>query len=122
MGFKTKPNLVLMDNSDNVITNGALSYSDNKSKQLFVIPAGFMSDCATIPQALWSVVGHPLMHEYRYATLLHDFLYRNGVVKRKMADRILREALIDEGCNEELASMFYIAVRAFGKQFYRGVE
>ena len=122
MGFKSKPNVVLMDGLDTVILNGALSYFDVRSKQLFVIPAGFVSDCATIPKTLWSVVGHPLMHQYRYPTILHDFLYGNGVVKRKTADKILRDALVYEGCDKELAAMFYLAVRTFGNEFYCGVK
>ena len=121
MPFIDRPDLILLDRSDSVFTDGILSYYDELSKQLFSIAPKFKSDCATIPQSFWTLVGHPLLALYRYPTILHDFLYENGVVKRKIADKMLRNALIEEGCDAELAAIFYLAVRTFGKEFYRGV-
>lgn len=62
----------------------------------FEIPAGFQTDFASIPQALWSLVGDP-GGPWAPAAVVHDFLYRSGIVPRAEADRTFREAMADLG-------------------------
>lgn len=45
------------------------------------VPVGFISDGASIPQAVWSLVGSPLGGQYVRASVVHDydlFLHRYG--------------------------------------------
>lgn len=40
------------------------------------VPNGFISDGASIPKFLWSIVGSPWSGKYTQAAVLHDWLYR----------------------------------------------
>jgi hypothetical protein len=59
---------------------------------LVVVPAGFVTDFASIPRLFWTLVGHPA-GRYAQAAVLHDFLYSSRAVPRGEADRIFREAM-----------------------------
>lgn len=74
------------------------------SNRYVEVPAGFLTDGATIPRALWWLL--PPMGEYSQATTLHDYLcstyeitvVENGVptqvrITRKEIDDILTEAM-----------------------------
>ena len=45
--------------------------------QRWVIPAGFVTDFASVPRLLWPLI--PSMGAYWYAALVHDWLYINRV-------------------------------------------
>lgn len=119
MPFKTELKTDWIKNTDTIILERDLVYYDNRSKQVFVIPVGFISDGASIPQFLWSVMGHPFQADVRKAAVLHDFLYRHQVVRRKVADQMFYDALCEEGLNENKAQMFYAGVRVGGASSYR---
>ncbi|MEW8494247.1 MAG: DUF1353 domain-containing protein [Candidatus Thiodiazotropha taylori] len=40
-----------------------------------VVPAGYITDGASIPRFAWSIVGGPMSRPYIYAALPHDFRY-----------------------------------------------
>jgi len=49
-----------------------------------VVPAGFVSDFATIPRIFWRLL--PPWGRYSPAAVIHDWLYRVNGVTRKQAD------------------------------------
>ena len=59
----------------------------------YLLPAGFMTDGASIPRFLWRVCGTPLKTPRLYAALVHDFIYGGGDpdATRKDADTIYRD-------------------------------
>ncbi len=118
MSFNAYPKISFVHNKDKIVLESAMAYYDVRSKQLFVVPEGFISDGCSIPQALWSVLGHPFSKEVRVAAILHDFLYRNNVISRKKADQMFFDALVSEGMSEELAQAFYLGVRLGGASAY----
>lgn len=70
------------------------------SKKWVNVPAGYLTDGASVPQALWSIV--PPWGAYGQATVVHDILCEylsitvEGLpvaISRKEADRILGEAM-----------------------------
>lgn len=63
-----------------------------KDGSVFVVPLGFVTDGASIPRALWSLIGDPL-DTYAEAAVLHDYLYRTGCVTKEHADDLLLEAM-----------------------------
>ena len=99
-----------------------LIYYDNRSSQLFVIPAGFICDGASIPQSLWVVFGSPFDFEYRKAAFLHDFLYRNAVISKAEADQLFYDALREIGLGYTKAQSIYLAVKFFGKSSYTAIQ
>ncbi len=87
-----------------------------------VVPAGFVTDFASIPRAaLWYVDDDdPCI---LFPSVIHDYLYtRRGdlglgsrvTFSREQADQVLREAMLVCGARKAQAFVVYLAVRARG--------
>ena len=78
------------------------------------IPAGFKTDFASVPRALWALL--PPLDHYGKAAVVHDYLYRTHNVgcTRLVADKILKEACEVLGVKRWKIGALYLAVRAFG--------
>jgi len=83
----------------------------------FVVPAGFDTDFASVPRALWSLV--PPTGVYTRAAVLHDWLYRTGATTRRDADRVFRAVMLELRTRRLRALLMWAAVRAFGWLHYR---
>jgi hypothetical protein len=102
--------------SDNVRTTGVLKYDCPRTKQRFVVPAGFTCDGASIPRILWTLVGHPFDKRWRRESVLHDWFYRTTGhgISRRMADQIFYYSLRDGGLRYTKALLMYLGVRIGG--------
>jgi hypothetical protein len=102
--------------SDNVRTRGNLVYECYRLNHTFTVPTGFISDGASIPRILWTLVGHPFDRRWRKESVLHDWFYRttDHGVSRKMADKIFYDSLRDGGLRRTKAWLMYLGVRAGG--------
>lgn len=89
-----------------------LVYSANAGV-VWLVPAGFVTDMASIPRAMWSVIGHPA-DKYAPAAVLHDWLYTSHLVSRAQADELFREAMAVLGVGRVRRSVMWAAVRVFG--------
>src|SRR5947207_14425957 len=76
------------------------------------VPAGFVTDFASIPRPLWSIL--PKWEKYGPAAVVHDFLYWDQGRSRKQADRYILEAMKDGRVSFARRWSIYGAVRAFG--------
>ena len=61
-----------------------------------IVPAGFKTDFASVPRALWNIL--PPVGKYDAGAVCHDLLYREGAfngraIERGEADNVLREAM-----------------------------
>ena len=119
MPFESELEASFLSGKNEIFLTMPLHYYDNRSRELFIVPEGFICDGASIPRIAWSAVGHPFTYKVRESAVLHDFLYRNRVVKRKRADQIFYDALREQGMDNEAAQIFYLAVRAGGAAAYR---
>lgn len=119
MPFKTDLKSDFITGADEIILEIDLVYYDNRSRETFVIAPGFVCNGASIPRFLWSVLGHPFQYVARRPAILHDWLYRNKVVKRKVADQMFYDALIEEGMEADKAQLFYAGVRIGGSDAYK---
>lgn len=86
-----------------------------------VLP-GFDYDGASIPKALWSLIGPPMGELYSAAACLHDALYASKLFDRKTSDKLFHQAMIASGVSQTLAKQMYLAVRAFGESAYEDAE
>lgn len=94
---------------------------------MFKIPRRFTYDGASVPRALWSVLGMSRDGLHRAAALIHDWLYVNrGQVKgdgfsynREFADKMFYELLLYLGESRWRAWIAYKGVRLFGGRFWR---
>lgn len=106
-----------------VATNDGIAYLDDDwcvsvRSSVFVVPADFSSDGASVPRALWWLCGDPMERPRLYAAMLHDWLYTTGVVSRAEADAIYYAMLRHFGYSPVDASVNYLAVRLFGSRHY----
>jgi len=78
----------------------------------FEVPAGFISDGATVPRILWPLF--PPVGKYLKATLVHDYLLTQNPHDRKTADLAFRQCLHSLGIARWRANIMFYAVRGFG--------
>ena len=81
------------------------------------IPRGFISDGASIPRFLWSLIGSPFHPTFMPAALCHDYLLSIMVDRthKPAIDREFRRLLLANGVRKGRANLMYRAVRIFGK-------
>jgi len=100
----------------------ARSFTCRTSYGLFIIPAGFESDGASIPKIFHSILGP--FGGYFPAALLHDFLYSPSSAtfyhfEREDADFLFLEAMFNLGVGWPTRHTIHAAVRGFGRRFFR---
>lgn len=90
---------------------------DFPSNKTVTVPAGFLTDGASIPRALWSFASP--IGRHAQAAILHDYLCEcltvmvDGTpefITRKEADQIFRESLMVLGVPKLKARTMYMAV------------
>lgn len=92
---------------------GDFGYTDRDGKH-WAAPKDMYTDGASIPRALWSLVGSPFTGHYRRAALVHDRACDDAHgdrQKRREADRMFYFACRDGGCPPREATILYIGVR-----------
>lgn len=87
----------------------------------FVVPAGFVTDGASVPPIFWPVVGHPYSPSSLRAAILHDYLCRlreaSGLESRS-AHLVFYSALRAEGVALPRAAAMTVAVLLFGPEWH----
>ena len=118
VNFENKPCLEPNDGYEFTLCNHLIA---NLNDSIVVVPKGFKTDLASIPQFLWSIHA-PNEARTIAPAILHDYLYSYPAdLSRKEIDDIFHSALIDERVNPIKALEFWLAVRLFGKSnFHKG--
>ena len=81
-----------------------------------VVPAGFVTDLASIPRAFrWLLQQNGAS---RKAAVLHDFLYRTHRMTRKDSDAMFKKALAAEGVNPVGGWLYWAGVRVGGRMAF----
>lgn len=86
------------------------------------IPAGFITDGASIPRFFWRFIGHPFEGEYIDVYVEHDHDYAVGKISRKKADQKLLDGLKAKRAGYCKRYAIYWAVRIFGARHYNNTE
>ena len=89
-----------------------LAYQIGNTTHVIVVPAGFVTDFASTPRAIWSVL--PPMGRYQLAAVVHDFLYWEQGCTREQADALLRVAMAESQVEPGKRDIIWRAVRSFG--------
>jgi hypothetical protein len=108
-----------------LVTEGVSSYRwrlvedfgyESRSGRVFTVPAGFLTDFASVPRLFWPIL--PLSDAvYDKAAVIHDYAVRN---RRELGisllecHQVFREALLCAGTGRWKARVMYGAVVAFG--------
>jgi len=88
---------------------------------LIEIPAGFVTDGASIPRFGWSIIGvSPFSSTVIYSAVIHDWLYATNKISRREADKVFLRAMKSQGylTNAQM-NIMYISVRMFGGVCYK---
>ena len=100
------------DGRDSMLTEN-LQYRVLQTTFVVVVPAGFVTDFASTPRALWSVI--PPTGRYQLAAVVHDFLYWDQACAREQADAIFRVAMFESNVKPFERDLMWQAVRRFGQ-------
>ena len=86
--------------------------------QLFTVPIGFASDGASIPAALYSIIGHPFSGTLLFSCLVHDALCRAPhAFAQRVVSRWFYHDLRAHGNGRWRAGVMWAAVRWFGPRW-----
>ena len=97
----------------NMILVTELRYTDPKG-EVWVAPVGSVTDGASIPRYLWSIMGGPFEGQYRNAAVLHDVAYGEHNRPWQDCDRMFYYAMRCSGVNEVEAKTMFYALFKFG--------
>lgn len=108
---KSNPKFVWFqsDGEYSVLTE-PLYYKIDLTSEEFSVPAGFVTDYASVPQPLQWVV--PKIGPHSVPAVVHDYLYWDQTCTREEADKILYATMEEYGAYLHTRLLVYFAVRA----------
>jgi len=81
------------------------------------VPAGTVVDGASIPRALWALIGGPFEGKYRDASIVHDHYCDLRSRAWEAVHRVFHDAMIVSGVGPDQAKLLYFAVYRFGPRW-----
>lgn len=84
---------------------------------VILVPVGFVTDGASIPQACWSLVGGPFEGAYREPAIVHDWLCQVRTLTSATTHTVFYEGMRTAGVNIVKARLMWAAVRFFGPKW-----
>lgn len=93
-------------------------YKIGRSNEQIVVPAGFVTDFASIPRALWSYL--PPTGDYKLAAVVHDYLYWTQPCTKDQADNLFAIAMAEQGVPTVSRAVVYGGVVAAGFASWEG--
>ena len=97
----------------NVILREDTPYRVGSSADTIRVPKGFVTDFASIPRVLWSVLSPT--GEFRLPAVIHDYLYWFQPCTREESDNLLLIAMKEEGVPERQRVAVYTGIRIAGQ-------
>lgn len=92
------------------------SYTDAQRHTLTADP-GFVTDGASIPRALWSIVGSPFTGQYIGAAVIHDVGCDTHKYPWEVTHRMFYTAMRALGVSDDYAKLLYWGVRVGGPRW-----
>jgi hypothetical protein len=83
------------------------------------VPVGTKTDGASIPRALWSLVGSPFTGAYREAAVIHDRYCQTKLRSWSDTHDAFYEAMLASGVDKQQALLMWAAVYRFGPRWTR---
>jgi hypothetical protein len=91
--------------------------SDQKGYEPVTVPAGFVTDFASIPRIFWSLLRPD--GQYTYPAIVHDYLYWTQNSSKQSADSIFKFGMEDLGIGAITTAVMYYAVDTFGQSAWQ---
>ena len=111
MPFLNMPVLASTNHPEEWVLFQPLKYVTESGMKL-IVPDGFVTDLASIPRILYSVI--PVNGLHRSAAILHDYLYESQTYGRRKCDDLFLEAMKSSGVRYTQRMAMYIGVRIGG--------
>lgn len=109
------------DGSNWMIQSHMIHEVGRNSPYFVIVPRGFVTDFASIPQPLQLLRGRlSITGRYGNAAVVHDYLYWRQDCTRAQADNILAIAMKEAGVSLLERKIIYEAVRRFGQSAWDG--
>ena len=86
-----------------------MSYQIGKTRDSITVPAGFVTEFASIPRVLWSELSP--VGEHKLAAIVHDYLYWFQPCEREETDNLLMIAMSEGGVSDLRRGAVYTGVR-----------
>lgn len=99
-------------------TTKHFGFKDNAGRE-WIVPSGSTTDGASIPRALWSVVGSPFTGKYLPAAVVHDRFCDSKYRSWKLTHDVFYEAMIANGVDKNQALLMWAAAYRFGPRWTR---
>ena len=90
-----------------------LTYSIGNTGVVLTVPAGFVTDYASIPRGFWGIASP--QDNYSEAAIVHDYLYWTQSCTRSQADNIFLVAMKEASVNPFRRWFIHRAVRSAGQ-------
>lgn len=114
--FLSKPKLEVQPDGSTFRLAEDLVFRDGAGKE-WRAPKGFVTDLASIPQSLWTIVGSPTLGRYTGPAILHDYYVGQRKGTPDEVNLMFYEALLASGVSETQAKLMYTAVARFGPKW-----
>lgn len=115
--FLTDLNVEFVPGGKYWLVTSPLIYDDAEQKKGVEVPAGFLTDFASVPRGLWNLF--PKVGPWAPAAVVHDFCYRYALYDKKVADLMFLHAMEDLGIGRVTRRLMYLGVRVFGNGSYK---
>ena len=101
--------LLFQGDGRNFLLRDSLRYEIKRTKQIVIVPGGFVTDFASVPRwAQWVI---SILGRHSVPAIVHDFLYWEQKCTREQADLILADAMEEYHSNWFQMKIVYWAVR-----------
>lgn len=94
-----------------------LIYKIGTSNIQLVVPAGFVTDYASIPSKLWSL--YSPHDQYSRAAIVHDYLYWARLCTREQSDNLFMIAMKESEVPTATRNVVYLGVRTLGASSWK---
>jgi hypothetical protein len=111
----TQPNILPIFNAGKETYQVAHDWRVDFGDMHYTVPAGFITDGASVPRPLWMFYPPDGLH--RAAAVAHDWLYKNkgfGKYSRAVADKLFFDLMIEFKVNPTKANVMWAGVRLGG--------
>lgn len=107
------PAVVAFGDNRNWVLLVPMRYKIGESSYAIVVPAGFVTDYASIPKRLWSL--YPPHDQYSRAAVIHDYLYWSQRCTREQADKLFLIAMSESEVSTRDRYVVYGTVQLLGQ-------
>jgi Protein of unknown function (DUF1353) len=108
------------DGSNWMLQSPLIHEIGKNSPYIVIVPRGFVTDFASIPQPIQILRASLSIGRYGNAAAVHDYLYWRQDCTRKQSDNILGIAMMEAGVSFLERKLIYEAVRQFGQSAWDG--